>query len=273
MRVAAVGVGAGAATPETRRWAADPDEQFLLDVNLRQHRLGEGVRAYTTPEGTCVLFGDFLTALDVPMRIDLASRRASGWAFKESHKIDVDLAGGTATYGGKSEPITSQAVRETADGWCVDTQALARWFGMQVKPVTAGSVLVIESEAKLPVELAIEREQRAAQLKTAKFDLNSLPQVRLPYRMWRAPALDFVVSAGVTYRAKDGVRVDRRTSVYAAGEIARLSYDAQFSTNEKGLPSALRLRAYRSDPDGGLLGSAQRHALRRSATLPASIAA
>ena len=57
---------------------ADPDEQFLLDVNIRQLRLGDGVRAYQTPEGTCVVFGDFLTALDVPMKIDLAAKRRVG---------------------------------------------------------------------------------------------------------------------------------------------------------------------------------------------------
>ena len=248
------GVAALAATPVTERWSADPEEQFLLDVNLRQLRLGEGVRAYTTPEGTCVLFGDFLTALDVPMKIDLAAKKASGWAFKEQHAISIDAAAATAAYGMRQEPIAPGTIRETPEGWCVDTAALTRWFGIGVKPVTAGSVLVIESEAKLPVEMAMERQRRAAQLKPAKFDLASLPQVKLPYRMWRAPALDFVVSGGVTYRAKDGVRVDRRTSVYAAGEIATLSYDAQFSTTDKGIPSALRLRGYRSDPDGGLLG-------------------
>ena len=75
--------------------------------------------------------------------------------------------------------------------------------------------------------------------------------------MWRAPALDFVVSAGVTYRASDGMRVDRQSSVYAAGEIAHLSYDAQVTTDQSGLPSSIRLRAYRSDPDGQLLGPAR----------------
>ena len=113
---------------------------------------------------------------------------------------------------------------------------------------------MLESEAKLPVELAIEREKRAAKIKPAKFDLSTLPQIRLPYRMWRAPALDFVVSGGLTYRARDGVRVDRSSSVYAAGEIARLSYDAQVSTDSKGVPNQLRLHAYRSDPEAGLLG-------------------
>ena len=100
----------------------------------------------------------------------------------------------------------------------------------------------------------MERQKRAAHIRRASFDLASLPQVRVPYRMWRTPALDFVVSAGMTYRASDGMRVDRQSSVFAAGEIAHLSYDAQITTTEKGKPSLLRLRAYRSDPDGGLLG-------------------
>ena len=84
-----------------------------------------------------------------------------------------------------------------------------------------------------------ERRKRAARIHPASFDLSSLPQVRVPYRMWRAPALDFVVSAGVTYRARDGVQVDRQTSLYAAGEIAHLSYDAQVSTSRKGWPTTM----------------------------------
>ena len=64
--------------------------------------------------------------------------------------------------------------------------------------------------------------------------------MRLPYRMWRAPALDFVVSAGMTYRASDGVRVDREASVYAAGEIARLSYDARADDQRQGRAQHIR---------------------------------
>jgi hypothetical protein len=254
LALCAGGVAASTPPAATARWTADPDEQFLLDVNIRQLKLGDGVRAYNTPEGTCVVLGDFLTALDVPMKVDLAARKASGWAFKESNRIAIDYGAGSASYGGKTETLASGTVRETPDGWCVQTSALTRWFGIAVKPVTSGAVLVLESDAKLPVELAMERQERAKHLHPATFDLKSLPQVRLPYRMWRAPALDFVVSAGMTYRAKDGVRVDRQSSVYAAGEIAALSYDAQLTTTQKGMPSNLRLRAYRSDPDGGLLG-------------------
>jgi hypothetical protein len=244
---------ASPATPPA--WAPDPDEQYILDVNIRQLRLGDTVRAYNTPEGTCVVLGDFLTALDVPIRIDLGAKKASGWAFKENNRIGIDYAAGQVAYGArKMEAIAPGTIRETPEGWCVQTQALARWFGIGIKPVTSGSVLMLSSDEKLPVELAMERQQRAARIHHASYDLASLPQVRVPYRMWRAPALDFVVSAGITYRANDGMRVDRESSVYAAGEIARLSYDAQVTTTNKGKPSLLRLRAFRSDPDGHLLG-------------------
>src|SRR5881275_2833294 len=254
LALCAGGVGASAPPVKASGWRPDPDDQFLLDVNIRQLRLGDGVRAYNTPDGTCVVLGDFLTTLDVPMRIDLTAKKASGWAFKENNRISSDYGAGAAAYAGKTEQLTPGTIRETPEGWCVQATALSRWFGIGVKPITGGSVLVLQSDAKLPVELAMERQQRAAHIRPASFDLSSLPQVRIPYRMWRAPALDFVVSAGVTYRASDGMRVDRQSSVFAAGEIAHLSYDAQVTTTQKGKPSLLRLRAYRSDPDAQLLG-------------------
>ena len=250
-------IAASAPAPKSSApvWTADPDDQFILDVTIRQLRLGDGVRAYNTPEGTCVVLGDFITTLDVPVKIDLQARKASGWAFQESNRITIDYGAGTASYGAdKSETLESGTIRETPEGWCVQTRALARWFGIGVTPVTAGSALVLQSDAKLPVELAHEREERAARIHSAKFDLSNLPHVRIPYRMWRSPALDFVVSAGMTYRAQDGVQVDRQSSVFAAGEIADMSYDAQLTTDEKGKPETLRLRAFRSDSDGKLLG-------------------
>lgn len=252
-----VGVSAPSPAPAAANWTANPDDQFLLDVTIHQLRLGDGVRAYNTPEGTCVVLGDFLTTLDVPMKIDLSAKRASGWAFKESNRITIDYAASTASYAGTSEPIAPGTIRETPEGWCVQASALTRWFGIKVNAMTSGSVLLLQSKDKLPVELAMEREERAARIHPAKLDLEGLPQVRIPYRMWRSPALDFIVSAGATYRAQDGLKVDRQSSVYAAGEIAHLSYDAQITTNQKGMPSALRLRAYRSDPDGTLLGPAK----------------
>src|SRR6478672_13426650 len=128
-------VGGTSPLAESKTWKADPDEQFLLDVNIHQLRLGDTVRAYNPPEGTCVVLGDFLTALDVPMRIDLTAKKASGWAFRERNAISIDIAAMRATYGAKSEPIAPGTVRETPEGWCVQASALGRWFGVTLRPM------------------------------------------------------------------------------------------------------------------------------------------
>ena len=114
--------------------------------------------------------------------------------------------------------------------------ALGRWFKLGVKPVTAGSVLMLESEAKLPVELARRaRTARRPDQARQSMPLESLPQVRLPYRMWRAPALDFIVNAGVTYQA-----VDRH-----AGSIATLR-----SCGRRNRPPVLRRACCRPTSKG-----------------------
>jgi hypothetical protein len=248
--------GAAASLAEAPQpFAVDAESEYLLDVNIRQLRLGEGVRGYPTPEGSCLLLGDMVTVLDLPVKTDLAARRASGWAFHEKNILDIDGAARTVRYGTRQEALAPGAVRETADGWCVDSAALGRWLGIAIKVSPYSSVVTLNTAAKLPVELAREREMRAKHFKKpAAFPLEGLPTIKLAYRMWRAPALDFIVSGGVTYDAGSGTRIDRRAAIRAAGEVARMSYDATITTNERGLVPNVRFKAYRADPDGGLLG-------------------
>ncbi len=252
------GTAVSASAPVGDKWVADPDEQYMLDVNIRHLTLGEGARAYRTPEGTCIVFGDFLQALDVPMKIDLQAHKASGWAFRQDNVVSIDAAAHSVTHHGKRESFATIDIREVPEGWCVDSKALARWFALDLTPDTSVSMLTVESKDKLPVELAMERRNRAGMLKKdASLDLTGVPVVRLPYRMWRAPALEFIVNAGVTYHAKTGARVDRSASIYAAGEIAAMSYSAAIQGDLGGLPRSVRATLYRSDPDGGLLGPLQ----------------
>ena len=241
-----------AAPPEP--FAIDPESQYMLDVNIRQLRLGDGVRGYPTPQGSCLILGDMVTVLDLPLQIDLKARVASGWAFKESHKLEISKAAATVRYGDQREALDPTAVRETPEGWCVDSAALGRWLGIDVKVAPFASVVTLVTPDKLPVELSRERSLRAKHLKPAALPLEGLPQIKLAYRMWRAPALDFIVSAGATFEAGSGTRVDRRASVRGAGEIARMSYDATITTGEKRALGQVRFTAYRSEPDGGLLG-------------------
>ncbi|WP_426266120.1 MSCRAMM family protein [Sphingomonas sp. LHG3443-2] len=256
--LSAAGLGMAApasAPPSGPAWSADPESQYLLDLQIRQRGLGDGVRAYPVPEGTCVILGDLVTALDLPIKIDLAAKRAEGWAFKEANRLVIDRVAGKVAFGAaNNEAIAPTAIRDAPDGWCVETATLSRWLGLTVEPRTDAALLLLDSKDKLPVELAAERRERAARLTKASLPLAALPRVSLPYRMWRTPSVDVMMDAGVTYEARSGARIDHRASILAAGEALQMSYDARVSVSKFGMPTGLRFRAYRSDPDGELLG-------------------
>lgn len=255
LALASAGAALPASAPVGDGWTADPDEQYLLDVTLHHLTIGDGVRAYKTPQGTCLVLGDLVQALDVPVKIDLAGGTASGWAFRKEHQIRINRSANRATIRGKSESFATSDIREVPEGWCVDSAALSRWFELELRADTGISILQVETDRKLPVELAIERRNRAQGLKpAAALDLGALPQVKLAYRMWRAPALEFIVNAGATYSARGGIKVDRSASIYAAGEVAGLSYSAAVQGDFGGLPQSVRAKLYRSDPEAKLLG-------------------
>ena len=102
----------------------------------------------------------------------------------------------------------------------MDTTALSHWLGIEAKANTAGSLLMLRSEAKLPLELARERRDRAANLlRKASFDLRTLPKVPLPYRLWRPPAADFMLSAGLLRDKRAGTRFDRGAACFKLPDI------------------------------------------------------
>lgn len=257
LAAAGMGVAAPASAPLGQApWTADPDARFLLDVQIRDLILGDGVRAYPTPEGTCVIFGDLVAAFGAPIAIDLKAGKAEGWAFREQNRLRIDRPANAVSYAGKSERLAPDVIRDAPEGWCADTRALSRWFGLRVEARTDSALLMLESEERLPAELAMQRRERAARLTraSAEVDLAGLPRVRLPYLLWRTPSVDVMMDGGITYSAETGTRVDHRANIVAAGEALRMSYEARVGTDGRGIPSSIRLRAFRSDPEGELLG-------------------
>ncbi|NJM50318.1 MAG: carboxypeptidase regulatory-like domain-containing protein [Sphingomonadales bacterium] len=236
-------------------WKAKNDDALLLDVRSGQWRVGDGVRGYQTDKGVCVDFGDVILALDLPVRLDKKSRRATGWLFKESRVITLDRDLGVVQIVNNESRINPGDIYDTPEGWCVDTQILSKWLAIEVTPDLSNSLLVLESKEKLPFELAEERKARAGKVRPPQtFDLSSLPQADDTYRFWRTPSVDVVASTGVRKDKLRGATFDARYEVYASGEVAGASFDARLSSDNEGVPERLRFRAYRTDPEGKLLG-------------------
>lgn len=243
---------AAAAAP----WHPNDDDALLLELRSGAYRIGTGVRGYDTPAGICVDLSDMVMALDLPVRVDPKSRRATGWAFTESRRLLVDRDSRTVQIMNNKAPLAPGDIIDTPEGWCVATDVLARWLGVELIPDRANALLTVKSPVKLPFELAEERKARAARLGGSQgFDLRTLPQQREPYRAWRTPSVDAVVSLSAVHDNRfGGTRAQARYELYATGEIAKVSVDARLASDDQGVPRSLRVRGYRTDPHGNLLG-------------------
>jgi hypothetical protein len=236
-------------------WQPGEDDALLFDVRMGQWRIGDGVRGYQTDNGVCVDLADIIMAFDLPVRLDKKSRRATGWLFEESRTFTLDREANIVQIVNKNQTLMETDIRDVPEGWCVDLAVLARWLNVEVKADLSNALLILKADRKLPFELAEERKARLGKFRPAKeFDLASLPQARDPYKAFRLPSVDVVASVGMSRDKRAGNRFDARYEIYASGEIAGASFDARLSSDNRGVPESLRVRGYRTDPDGGLLG-------------------
>jgi hypothetical protein len=237
-------------------WTPNEDDRWLFDLRSGQYRLGDGVRGYQTPQGLCVDLGDMVLAMDLAVRVDKKLRRATGWVFDERRTLLIDREAGEVRVGSASYTLGATMIRDAPAGWCVDLDSLNKWLGVPIAADLSNAVLRIDAKEKLPFQLAAERRARAAGIRPqASFDLASLPQATRPYQMWATPSVDVVASAGFVSDKRGGsAYVQGRYEIFAAGELLAQSFDARLSSDDDGVPDSLRLRLYRTDPSGQLLG-------------------
>jgi len=247
-----------AASAQTGVWKANDDDALLFDLRSGKYRLGDGVRGYQTDKGVCADFADMIMALDIPVRLDKKSRRATGWVFGERETLTIERDSNTVQKVNSQKKLVDGDIYDTPEGWCVNVKSLSNWLGITLRPDLSNALLLIETETKLPFQRALERKERAAKIRPRKsFDLSSLPQSTEPYKLWRTPSVDAVVSAGGLKDKRAGSQFDVRYELYASGEVGKASFDARLSSNDRGVPESLRLRAYRTDPNAQLLGPLQ----------------
>lgn len=256
------GVGASAARAQSDAvsgWQPGEDDQWLFELRTARYRVGDGIRGYADGTRRCVVLTDIILSLDLPIRVDQQLRRATGWAFDERRTLLIDRDAGRVTLASTSRPLPTGVITDVAEGWCVDPATLGEWLGVRLNADLANSILTLESDTPMPFELAAQRRERAANVRPeAQFSIADLPQARRPYAIWQTPSVDVVASANFVRDANTGrSAMQRRYEIFASGELLGASFDARLSSDNRGVPQSLRLRAYRTDPAGELLGPLQ----------------
>jgi hypothetical protein len=254
-----LGLGQPSLAHAQSAWKSNSDDALLFDVRLGQYRLGDGVRGYSVPGGTCVDLADTIMALDLPIRLDKKLRRATGWAFEERRTIGIDREANTVQIMNRTEKLVAGDIYDTPEGWCVSISKLSSWLGVNLQADLGNALLTVKSTVKLPLEAQMERRARAAKVRSvAAFDLKSLPHTEARFGGVKMPSVDAVVSiGGLKERARGSSQLNASYELYAAGEVGPIAYNARLSSNRSGVPESLRVQAYRTDPEGKLLGPLQ----------------
>ncbi|MGB7404626.1 MAG: carboxypeptidase-like regulatory domain-containing protein [Pacificimonas sp.] len=240
---------------ETPLSNVDEDDYLILKLEMGKYLLAEAVEGYRTPSGgLCLDFQQTVDALEFPVKIDPVTATADGWLHSEQYGFA--LSSKSVRYGDNRTRIEGSELLRHSGGLCISEDALSRWFGLDIAPKLDQSLVRISSEKKLPFERVLDREQRRKSLSrrdtAAKYA--DLPAFSEPYRLWRTPSVDLVLSAGGR-RDRARISEDLRYNLYGAGEVAFMSVDARLASDDNGAPDALRLRAYRQDAEGRLFGA------------------
>ncbi len=252
---ALLGLGQPSLAPAASAWEPNHDDALLLDVHLGRYRLGDGVRGYATPEGACLDFSDTIMSLDLAIRVDKKLRRATGWAFTENHNISIDREAQTVQIVNNIQKLGANDIFDAPEGWCVDSKKLAAWLGLKLDVDQNNAIIVVTSDSKLPVELTMERRARSSKIRPeTTFDLKSLPQSTIAMKGISIPSVDMVVNIGGLRQANKTQTFNFGYEAFVAGEVGPVAYDARIASDKSGIPANIRLRAYRTDPDGKLLG-------------------
>ena len=237
------------------------DDFLMLQMKVGGYSMPIDIRGYQLDDGdaVCLDLADVIQSLDLPIRLDKKSRRATGWLFSEDQTFALDRETGTVQNVNKDRAPLADAIIDTPEGWCVESDALSRWFGVRFRTDVYNASVTIESDTKLPFIEAIERRSRAARLRPRKdsFDLAEYPRADADYRIWRTPSVDVVARSDVRSTPGGGTTMAGRAELFAAGELLGASVEARIATDDRFVPNSLRVRAFRQDPDGKLLGPLQ----------------
>lgn len=241
-------------------WQPNEDDFMMFTLDAQRHRLSDDIRGYVTPDGTCLDLADVVQSLDLAVRIDAKSRRATGWLFDEARTISIDRDSTSVQIMNNRVSPDASRIYDSPEGWCVDSFALARWLGVRLTVDRFNAAIRLDSDKPLPFVEALERRQRGEQLarrRPQNFDLAQFPQADMEYRLWRTPMVDMTLQIGVQTRAGGNARVTARGESFAAGELGGISYESRIATDGAFKPASVRFTAFRRDPAAKLLGPLQ----------------
>jgi hypothetical protein len=221
----------------------------------QSYDLADDLSVQIKGERLCADIGQFVEALEFPIRFDVDTGIAEGWFFDEAHPFRLDVGASTIELSGQKGVVDPQGLVKTRDGLCVDLSLLSNWFGLQLNYNARAALIEVASNRPLAFQQRLAREAQRQKMpsSTASSTDKSQHSNPLAYSWFTPPTMDVDMTASSASGPSQSRQQALDVSVLAVGEIARFTSEAFLRTSVNRPPS-LRARLYRRNPNGGVFG-------------------
>ena len=245
----------GADAPDAWLHKNSESNLLLLEVQLGQDMLSDGISAYQYGNDVFLPLGALCKLLTIAIRVQPGEGQASGYVLNEERTFRLDVAGLSVKIGEYGETLDRSLLRLQADDIYVASRALARWLPLGLEIDMSSLTLRVQAREKLPLQARLERGNRAFPngAHGGGYVDPGYPRHPIPYRMLETPVVD--QTFGVDLRHRDGAnRTDAAYTAYSTGDLLGME-SALYLNSSKSKPAPeVRLTLGRNDPDAGLAG-------------------
>lgn len=252
--VALFAVTGSAAPAVTQRPESD---LMLLAVQLDSEVLSEAIPSYVGADGLLIPLRELSSVLGLAITVRQEEGLAEGWAFSEGRRFVLHMGSGIGSFDGTTVSFTDVEVERHPEDLFVDIELFSKLLPIDVTVDLRKAVLLVKPRELLPIQLQRERLRKLAQLSGAQGYQPHLPELELPYALWKAPSVDQTATLGMA-RGGIGPFLPRLSySTTATGELLYLQTDlfvSGYASQEGATTPELRAHAGRKDAEAELLG-------------------
>jgi hypothetical protein len=232
------------------RVAASDDDILVLEVLVDRHHASSGILAYRVGGEHFLPLGQLADVLELAIRVDVPSRRASGWIIAEERTFELDLESQRVLFDDHHEGLPDKSVYVGFDDIYVRSDLLSRWLPVDFELLLTQMRIRVHPREELPLTARLRRDQERARLSSRNTYESRFPERRAEYRPIAWPFVDLVLRSSRTQHTQV-----QEVTATGRGDLLNANASGFFRSRQGTFEETTGwLHFERTDRDRGLLG-------------------
>jgi hypothetical protein len=234
--------------------APDPQALLLLQVQLDELTLTDGMAAYGDPGDPLLPVGELSRLLELDVDVSPADGRITGRLGEAQRALLIDLPTGIARIGPVQVPLAPGDTAVDGADIYVRASVLARLLPLKFAVDSRALQMRLTATEPLPIQSRLQRLARLRQTPTSA--ATQAMRVETPYKLFTPPSFDIALGLGAQTLAP---RTPTRYDIRLGGDLLYSGLQAYVGSDDSGRITTTRVLLEKRSLDGDLLGPLHAH--------------